>query len=157
MKTISLEFDGYWREVNKGGIPAESGIYGVYACTYNKEQNTVSLRELVYVGESSDVNSRISNHERLSDWKKRLRVGETLCYSFAKVEGNDRLRAEAAVISITSLPATSSTNTLSHLLTQRLRLLESMPKLTIPLRYTRPNQRVKGLGSSQALFPCYWL
>ena len=98
MKTISLEFDGYWREVNKGGIPAESGVYGVYACTYNKDQKTVSLRELVYVGESSDVNSRISNHERLSDWKKRLRAGETLCYSFAKVAGNDRLRAEAAVI-----------------------------------------------------------
>jgi len=41
MKTISLKFDGYWREVNKSGIPAESGIYGVYVCTYNKEQNTV--------------------------------------------------------------------------------------------------------------------
>ena len=67
MKTISLEFDGYWREVNKGGIPAESGIYGVYACTYNKDQSTVSLRELVYVGESSDVNSRISNYLSVFD------------------------------------------------------------------------------------------
>ena len=98
MKTISLEFDGYWREVNKDGIPAESGIYGVYACTYNREQNTVSLRELVYVGESSDVNARIGNHEKLSDWKKRLRNGETLCYSFASIGADDRLRAEAAVI-----------------------------------------------------------
>lgn len=98
MKTILLAFDGYWREVNKGGIPAESGIYGVYACTYNKDQDTVSLRELVYVGESSNVNSRIGNHERLADWKKRLRLGETLCYSFAKVGEDDRIRAEAAVI-----------------------------------------------------------
>lgn len=24
-KTISLNFDGYWREVNKGGVPAKSG------------------------------------------------------------------------------------------------------------------------------------
>ena len=98
MKTISLEFKGYWLEVNKGDIPAESGIYGVYACTYNKEQRTVSLRELVYIGESFDVKSRISSHERLSDWKKRLRAGETLCYSFAKVERSNRLCAEAAVI-----------------------------------------------------------
>lgn len=98
MKTISLDFDGYWREDNKCYIPAESGIYAVYACTYHKDQKTVSLRELVYIGESSDVNSRISNHERLTDWKRCLRPGETLCYSFAKAEKAERLCAEAALI-----------------------------------------------------------
>lgn len=98
MKTISLNFDGYWREINKGGVPAESGVYCVYACTYNQNEGTVSLRELMYVGESENVRERLANHERLSDWKKRLKSGETLCYSVALVSGNDRNRAEAAVI-----------------------------------------------------------
>ena len=98
MKTISLEFEGYWLEINKGGVPAQSGIYCVYVCTYNQSKDTVTLRELVYVGESENVRDRLANHERLPDWKKRLRAGETLCYSVAAVSGSDRNRAEAAVI-----------------------------------------------------------
>ena len=98
MKTISLKFDGYWREINKGSVSAESGIYCVYACTYNQSEKTLSLRELVYVGESRNVSERLANHERLPDWKKRLKAGETLCYSVALVNSNDRNRAEAAVI-----------------------------------------------------------
>lgn len=73
-------------------------MYCVYACTYSAETNRVSLRELIYVGESSDVRERLANHERLKDWKRRLRVGETLCYSVAEVSSDDRERAEAAVI-----------------------------------------------------------
>lgn len=98
MKTISLEFEGYWREINKGGVPAQSGIYCVYACTYNQSEDTVTLRELVYIGESENVRDRLTNHERLPDWKKRLKAGETLCYSVATVSRSDRNRAEAAVI-----------------------------------------------------------
>ena len=98
MKTIALDFQGYWLEVNKGGVPEKAGIYCVYAGTYDKSADTVSLRELIYVGESYNVGARISNHERLSDWKKRLNTGETLCYSFAGATSEDRERAEAAVI-----------------------------------------------------------
>ena len=85
-------------EVNKNGIPDASCIYCVYACTYNAITDKVSIRELIYVGESDNIWNRISNHERLADWKKRLRSNETLCYSFAGVSENDRVRAEAAVI-----------------------------------------------------------
>lgn len=98
MKNIRLDFEGYWLEANKNGIPDASGIYCVYACTYNANTDKVSVRDLIYVGESDNVWNRISNHERLADWKKRLRPNETLCYSFAGVNENDRVRAEAAVI-----------------------------------------------------------
>lgn len=98
MKTIPLTFDGYWREVNKGNVPTESGIYCVYACTFNQAEKTVSIRELVYIGESDNVKERLDNHERLHDWKKRLKVGETLCYSVAEIGNVDRVRAEAAMI-----------------------------------------------------------
>lgn len=98
MKQISLEFNGYWREVNKSGVPAQSGVYCVYACTYNQTEGTVSIRELMYIGESENVQKRLSNHEKLSKWESRLRSGETLCYSFAGVGNVDRVRAEAALI-----------------------------------------------------------
>lgn len=98
MKFISLNFKGYWLEANKRGIPSDSGVYCVYACTYHTSTNKVSLRKILYIGESVDVNNRISNHDRLLAWKRHLQTGETLCYSFAIVNNNDRLRAEAALI-----------------------------------------------------------
>lgn len=98
MKTISLNFKGYWLEDKKLSVPEGSGVYCVYAGTYHAETDRVSLRELIYVGESSDVRARLENHERLNDWKRRLRIGETLCYTVATVNASDRERAEAAVI-----------------------------------------------------------
>lgn len=98
MKTISLNFQGYWLEAKKNGIPNESGIYCVYTGTPSKDGKTVTLRSLIYVGESDNVRKRLREHERLSDWKKYLNHGETLCYSFASVTNEDRKRAEAALI-----------------------------------------------------------
>ncbi|MFW5406254.1 GIY-YIG nuclease family protein [Pectobacterium carotovorum] len=99
-KTINLNFEGYWREAIKSSVPSKSGIYCVYACTHNANDNppTVSIRELIYIGESENVHNRIANHDRLGDWQEHLIAGETLCYSFAAVPAVDRVRAEAALI-----------------------------------------------------------
>jgi len=51
-KTITLAFDGYWREPKMSSLPAEAGIYCVYTCTYNadaKPKPTVSIAKLVYI------------------------------------------------------------------------------------------------------------
>ena len=98
MKTISLVFNGYWREINKGYISSQSGIYCVYSCDYNETERTVSLHDLLYIGESSNVHDRICNHDRLDDWLSSLSGRRTLCYSFAPVPFLDRERAEAALI-----------------------------------------------------------
>ena len=98
MKTIFLNFKGYWLETHKTSVPEASGVYCVYAGTYRAETDKVTLRELIYVGESSNIRERLSNHERLKDWKQRLRAGETLCYSVAEVGSDGRECAEAAVI-----------------------------------------------------------
>lgn len=97
MKTIPLDFSGYWLNISKS-VPSESGVYCVYACTYNKASDKVSIRELIYIGESDDVNQRLSNHERLSDWNNRLQENEVLCYSVATIDSKDRVCAEAAMI-----------------------------------------------------------
>lgn len=97
-QTYELEFRGYWREPAKGSIPDKSGIYCVYSCVHNATKKTVSLKKLIYIGESGDVKSRISNHEKLSDWKKYLKQGEVLCFSFAPVSSASRVRCESAMI-----------------------------------------------------------
>lgn len=97
-KVINLSFDGYWREVNKGGIPARSGIYLVYVCRYNSSQETVTLDKLIYIGESANARDRIENHEKWSEWHRHMPKGSEICFSFAPVNSPDRERAEAALI-----------------------------------------------------------
>jgi len=99
-KTIAVEFDGYWRDENKGGLPAKSGVYCVYECTLNvmEKEKTVNIHKLIYIGEAEDVNSRVANHEKYKDWLKHVRGGHELCFSFGGVGSTDRNRAEAAMI-----------------------------------------------------------
>lgn len=98
-RSYSLEFDGYWREPKISGLPAESGIYGVYACVHNTNQSTVSLKRLLYIGEAADVQDRVQNHEKWQKWRNQLKTEEVICFSAALVAGeSDRQRAEAAMI-----------------------------------------------------------
>lgn len=95
-KTIRLTYEGYWREPNIGGIPAKSGVYSVYACQHNND-NTVAIRKLIYIGESSNVHDRIQAHEKWPSWRCYLQAGEQVCFNFAPI-GVDRERAEASLI-----------------------------------------------------------
>ena len=103
-KTFNQEFDGYWRAVNASDIPSESGVYGVYRCTYNKKDKTVSLKELLYIGKADDLNDRINNHERWDDWHKKLKSGEQICFCCTLVEETYNERVEAALINSNQPP-----------------------------------------------------
>ena len=98
-KSYILNFDGYWRAPNAGGLPADSGVYCVYAGTHKTQENTVSLRQLLYIGEAANVRDRVVGHERWHDWERKLQPGEVLCFSAALIgPKTDRQRAEAAMI-----------------------------------------------------------
>jgi hypothetical protein len=97
-KTISIEFDGYWRDQHKSGLPAKSGVYCVYECTYKEDSDTVSIYELIYIGEAANVRDRVTDHEKRPDWLAHVRQGNELCFSFGGVGSTDRERAEAALI-----------------------------------------------------------
>lgn len=98
MKTISLNFDGYWSDDYKSSIPNSSGIYCVYSCFCNPSERTVDLHRVLYIGESENVQERLQNHEKFPKWCNYLKNGESICYSFAPINSNDRERAEAALI-----------------------------------------------------------
>lgn len=97
-KTINLNFEGYWREVKKGGIPAKSGIYLVYVCRHQEQKDTVSLDTLIYIGEAGSVRNRIADHEKWAEWRRHVPRGSVVCFSFAGITSPDRERAEAALI-----------------------------------------------------------
>lgn len=96
MKRISLDFQGYY--LKRESLPSLPGIYCVYRCAVNRDKKTVFIKELLYIGESIDVNNRLENHDRFLDWQNSLGYGEVLCYSYAYVSNIDRERAEAALI-----------------------------------------------------------
>lgn len=98
IKSYSLDFQGYWREVNKNGIPSKSGVYLVYRCIYNTASNTVGLKDIIYIGKAENAHDRIANHDRLEDFKTQLQDGEELCYSFAEVPVTDLDIVENALI-----------------------------------------------------------
>ena len=75
-----------------------------------EQKGSVTINELIYIGESGDVRARMANHEgREACWNGKLAVGETLCYSTAAVTlESARQQAEAALIFHHKPPATSS-------------------------------------------------
>lgn len=96
--TFSLDFSGYWRYINRSGVPESSGVYCVYASTYNPLNETVNLKRLLYIGEAGNMCERLQNHEKLKDWEKQLEPGEIISFSCVKVDAYYRERVEAALI-----------------------------------------------------------
>lgn len=97
-QSYNLNFEGYWRYINRGGVPKSSGVYCVYTSIYNEQKKTITLNKLIYIGESENVNERLQNHEKEDYWKKHLKANEILSFSCAKVESSYRERTEAALI-----------------------------------------------------------
>ena len=102
MEEIELKFNGYYRDVNRHIVSNKSGVYLVYRCVYNKDKKpkpTVTLKELIYIGESETIRDRIGEeHESRKCWEGKLKTGEVLCFSFAPAIEKDRKRAEAALV-----------------------------------------------------------
>lgn len=98
IKSYSLNFEGYWREVNKKGIPTKAGVYLVYRCVYDAKSNTVGLKDIIYIGQADNLHDRIASHDKLDDFNSQLQQGEELCYSVAAVDSADLNVVENALI-----------------------------------------------------------
>jgi excinuclease UvrABC nuclease subunit len=103
-KTFNQEFQGYWLESEIKNFSTKSGVYGVYRCNYNNEKNTVSLKQLIYIGKADDLNDRINNHNKRKNWRSYLKTEESLCFSYTFVDKNYNERVEAALINSNQPP-----------------------------------------------------
>ncbi|MCR5151990.1 MAG: hypothetical protein K6A98_02410 [Prevotella sp.] len=90
--TVELDFKGFYKEENIGGIKAVDGIYVAHACTLHKDADGVErctpLR-VIYIGMGTgtdNVHVRVARHK--SDdhlaWNKDLNEGEHILYSYAE-------------------------------------------------------------------------
>ncbi len=97
---ITLGFNGFWRDAKRDGVPSHAGVYCVYRCTHDAAKKQVSLKQLLYIGQSANVHDRTADHEMREEcWNGHLQDGEILCYSTAPASPEaTRLRAEAAMI-----------------------------------------------------------
>lgn len=97
---MTLEFEGYYLEEDWNEIPESSGVYCIYACTYNRKSDRVSIRDVLYIGESDTMKSRISENpkKRRDVWSRELDSGEVFCASYSVIGDLYRERAEAALI-----------------------------------------------------------
>jgi len=109
MDSFAIEFDGYWRERKKGGIPAEPGVYCVYTCIYSGKKQTYSPpggcrtgmvrhEKLVYIGASENVRECIADHVKQADWESHIDTREELCFSFGAMDAETLERCAAALI-----------------------------------------------------------
>jgi hypothetical protein len=68
--------------------------------------DSVTLKRILYIGQSENIGNRIKTHERYEDWVSELEWGEYLCFSFAPIARTEVNRfaitdmdiAEAALI-----------------------------------------------------------
>lgn len=96
-----LDIQGYYRDESRKDFPNVSGIYFVYRGTLMPHLKTVTLTELIYIGESEDICNRLQNHEKRNDFLSLLQKGEELFYSFAitdNLSNSKRAQVEAALI-----------------------------------------------------------
>lgn len=98
MNEYKLNFEGYWRECNKGGLPSYTGVYVVYRAVYNEVTNRVVLNDIIYIGQADNIHDRHQHHEKYDAFCKSLKAGEELCYSCAKVDGRSLDVVENALI-----------------------------------------------------------
>ena len=66
----------------------------------NCKENTCFLKDLIYIGQTAELNKRLSEHEKREDFLSLCEKGEMLFYTFAEIKGDEdvRKRIEAALI-----------------------------------------------------------
>lgn len=96
-----LDIQGYYRDLSRKLFPEKSGIYFVYRGYMIPHLKSATLRQLLYIGEATDIGARFANHERRADFLSRLEMDEELFYCFAitdNLSDHQRKRVEAALI-----------------------------------------------------------
>lgn len=98
MRTYNLKFEGSYLDQDRFFMPDYSGVYLVYRGVPTNDGNSLICKELMYIGQASDIRSRIENHDRREDFIQRAENGESVFYSCAKCNPTDLDRIENALI-----------------------------------------------------------
>ena len=100
MTEFKLNIQGYFRDEIRNRFPNVTCVYFVYRGILNVEENRCFLKDLIYIGQTAELNKRLSEHEKREDFLSLCEKGEMLFYTFAEIKGDEdvRKRIEAALI-----------------------------------------------------------
>ena len=92
----ALDFDGYYPVPRFDQLPEQPGIY----CVYAHRPRVILPHRLLYIGESHNVQARVSKHELWQTWVQALRGNERqFSFSAALISPDSaRERVAAAII-----------------------------------------------------------
>lgn len=93
-----LNIEGYWREENCQSIPKISGVYFVFENTYDKVNDTIQLKRLLYIGEADNIQERIRTHRKRALWKSVTSCNSEISFAITPVSNIVRSRVESAYI-----------------------------------------------------------
>ena len=93
-KKFSIQQEpGFYLDRDKSTMPRISGIYVVYRCNYDSFMDVVDVKEVLYIGESKNINVRHngtpdhpSEHEHYDEFAKQAGGANSLCYSVIPLE-----------------------------------------------------------------------
>ena len=96
---------GYILDKNKNGLSKSAGIYIVYKCDYNSFNDSVNVKEVLYIGETGNIYGRhvTNTHEHYDDFIKYAGGKEHICYGeilLPNLSDDDRKMIEAAMIHV---------------------------------------------------------
>ncbi len=97
MDNYFLDFRGYWRNLDRDAIPHLPGVFCVYRGKWDLGARKFLPIELLFVGESPNVQHALRRHADRPNWEARLQAGEELGYSYAPIIVG-RPQAAAALI-----------------------------------------------------------
>ena len=102
MKRFNLNFDGYYSDSNRVGLPNKSGIYLVFTGK-PLPSNKVDLGSLIYIGKAIDLRERLTTHDKYEEFLAKCNEGDILFYSYTLVNATDLDVVENALVFNTKL------------------------------------------------------
>lgn len=135
MAEYSINVKGYYKPDMMGGVPSSPGIFIVYRGIHDIERNMAILKELIYIGETSNLHSSMNSHDNINLYSESLQTGETLFFCFAQYQGTDLVRKNIAdkLIEVT-LPTLNTTNSSSHVAENSIIKIEGDRHAFLPSR-----------------------
>lgn len=103
---VELDFKGFYQEKQIEGIAKVDGVYVAHACTLQTGDDGIEMctpLRVIYIGKgtgTSNVHVRVGQHKNDDHptWKRHLKPGEHILYSYAECPASIVHDVEAALI-----------------------------------------------------------
>lgn len=133
MKTYNINIQGYFLDEGRASFPSTSGLYFVYRGKVDKEQHIAYLSELIYIGDTSNLQNLPNGELNGNDFMKVCKHEEVLLYSYAEVtfpvgERKSLLNAMISVI----MPSLNSISPRKSIGEEVLKIVVEGPHAFIP-------------------------